>query len=550
MKVFVAIALALSVAPAPSQQQPQTPGTATIRGRVIDKDSGAPLVRAVVSLRAMSRNAVEQNFTNEEGVFEFRRVAAGPHELRASSGEYRVTHVSMSFPPSTRPGLRQPLIVKDGEERTDIVIALPRAYAISGRVTDEDGPPLANVAITLPRPSFGLGGYDGRPRTTDDTGAFRLYGLEPGRYTLCADARRGASFDSQSTRRLQYVRTCYPSAADESQATEVTLVQGDLDGVEIRLQRRPLFMISGRVVGSDGAPPDNAQIHLTRFEGNGASGTATKLQADGTFRISNVVPGSYEVSAQLGRTERSFEPDEREPQWGGVRFEVTTADIEGVIVTLKRGVTVKGSVVYEDPPQAPPSTPLRVMTRPGKSGTGNRPGPMPATVAEDGTFELKGLFGELFVDLGGSLPRGYMLKSVLYNGRDISYAPTEFDGDPAHQLQVVLTSRVAELSGLVTDDTGLPVAEVVVIHFPAESSRWKGFWGSRTSSSNTGRYRIPRLVAGEYFVAAVKATDLDSLTLPDDYDRLAAVAERITMLEQDRRTADLRLVSIPPRKRR
>ena len=552
MNLFVAVALGLSLAqmaPSPPQQAPSR-GTATIRGKVVDRESGAPLVRAVVSLRAISRNVLEQNFTNEDGAFEFRQLAAGPYELRASAGEHRVTHVSTSYPLPARPGLRPPLIIKDAEELTDIVIALPRAYAISGRVTDEDGNPLANVEVTLPSAAFNLGGYDWRPRTTDDNGAFRVYGVGPGRYTVCADPRRGASFDRQSNRRLQYVRTCYPAATEPSEATEVTVAQGDLDGVEIRMQRRPLFVISGQVVRPDGGPPDNAQIHVTRFEGAGASGTGTKLAADGSFRISNVVPGTYEVSAQLGRTERGFESDDREPQWGGVRLEVTTADVEGVIVTLKRGVTVKGTVVYEDPPQVSPSTSLRVMTRAAQSGTGNRPGGMPASVADDGSFELKDVFGELFVDISGPLPRGYTIKSVLYNGRNIAYTATEFDGDPAHQLQIVLTNRVAELSGLVLDDSGAPVEDAAIVYFPVEASRWKGFWRGRGASSKTGRYRIGQLVAGDYFVAAVKASDLDLLTLPDEYDRIAAVAERVTVLESDRRTADLRLVTIPPRKRK
>lgn len=549
MKALVAIVLGLSLMQAPTQQEPPSRGTATIRGRVIEKESGAPLARAVVSLRGMSRGVVEQNFTNDEGAFEFRQLAAGSYELRASAGEYRATHVSISYRPSTRPGLGPPLQLKDGEERTDIVVALPRAYAISGRVTDEDGTPLANVQITLPRTSFSTDAYDGRPRTTDDNGAFRLYGLGPGRYTICADAGRGPSFDRQSARRLRYVRTCHPSATDASEATEVPLVQGDVDGVEIRMQRRPLFIVAGHVVTADGTPPDNAQIHLTRIEGLGASGTGTRLAANGSFRVSDVVPGTYEVSAQFGRSERSFEPDERQPQWGGVRFDVTTADVDGIVVTLKRGAAVKGSVVYEDPPQAPPTGPVQVMARPANSSTGSRPQAMPATVADDGTFELKGLFGELTLYTGGSSPRGYVLKSVLYKGRDIAFIPTEFDGDPAHQIQVVLTSRTAILSGRVLDDTGAPAA-AMVIHFPADPLRRSGFprgWGS---SGEDGRYRIPQVIAGDYLIAAVKPADAESLTLPEDYDRLAAVAERVTVLENDRRTADLPLVSVPPRSRR
>ena len=549
MKTLATLALGVVLMQA-APPQPTAAGTAILRGTVIDKESGAPIVRAVVALRGMSRQGVMvQNLTDERGTFEFRQLAAGTYQLRASPGEYRATHVSMSYPTPTRPGVSEPLRIKDGEERTDIVIALPRAHVISGRVTDEAGSPLANVSISLPRSSFGSGPYDGRPRTTDDNGNFRVFGLGPGRYTLCADANRGVSFDQQSKRRLQYVRTCYPSATDQAEATEVSVVEGDVDGVEIRMQRRPLFLITGHVVTAAGAPPEGAQISLTRIEGNGASGTSTRLAADGSFRISNVVPGTYEVSAQLGRSERNFgEPDERETQWGGARFDVTTSDVEGVILTLKTGATVRGRLIYEDPPQDPPTGQLQVVARTAGPSS-NRPSAMPATVAEDGTFELKGLFGELIVSMSGSPQRGYVVKSVLYKGRDVAFVPTEFDSDPAQQIQVVLTSRTANLSGQVIDDAGAPVVASVIV-FPADPSRWKGFQRGYSSSAPNGRYRLTPQVAGEYFVAAVKSTDLDQLTLPDDFDRLAAVAERVTLLENDRRTADLRVVTVPPRSKR
>ena len=548
MKTLATLALGVVLMQA-APPQPIAPGTAILRGTVIDKESGAPIVRAVVALRGMSRQGVAvQNLTDERGTFEFRQLAAGPYQLRASAGEYRATHVSMSYPTPTRPGVSESLQVKDGEERTDIVIALPRAYAISGRVTDDNGSPLANVDIMLPRARFDGGSYFGS-RSTDDNGNFRLFGLGPGRYTVCADARRGPRFDQHSKRRLQYVRTCYPSATDQAEATEVSIVEGDVDGVEIRMQRRPLFFITGHVVTAAGAPPEGAQIHLTRYEGNGSSGTSTRLAADGSFRISNVVPGTYEVSTQLGRNERNFgEPDERETQWGGVRLDVTTSDVEGVIVTLKTGATVRGRLIYEDPPQDPPSGQIQVVARPAQSA-GNRPSAMPATVAEDGTFELKGLFGELIVTMSGSPQRGYLVKSVLYKGRDVASVPTDFDSDPAQQIQVVLTSRTANLSGQVLDDAGAPVVASVIV-FPADPSRWKGFQRAFSYSGTNGRYRLMPQVAGDYFLAAVKASELDQLVLPDDFDRLAAVAERVTLLENDRRTADLRVVTVPPRSKR
>ena len=176
-------------------------------------------------------------------------------------------------------------------------------------------------------------------------------------------------------------------------------------------------------------------------------------------------------------------------------------------------------------------------------------GPQRATVAEDGTFELKGLLGPVSLLLFQGIPRGYTLKSVLYRGADIANIAVEFDGDPAHPVEMVLTSRTAEVSGVVLDDQGKPVAGAWIMPFPADPARWKAFQGWRGPTSPQGRYRIPQLVSGEYLVVAISAEDQQALTLPDDYDRLAAIAQRVTVLENERRTADLTLSTIPPRKK-
>lgn len=526
---------------APSQS------TAVVRGKVVDKQSGAPIARAVVSLRPARGQQVQQNLTNQQGAFEFTNLPGGEYELRASAGEFRATHVPAVM--RGDPGGIGPLLqLADGEKREGIVLALPRALAISGRVTDEDGQPLANVEIT--RPTAGSGpGVMTRPRTTDDRGIFRVYGLPAGRHIVCATIQRGPSFDTKPQRQPQYVRTCYPSTTDPAQASEITLADQEVSNVEIRMQKHPSFVISGYVLSSTGGSPENAQIQIHRIERNSSYGSGTRLQAGGSFTISNVVAGTYEVSARVG-VEPGMTTDERESEWTSVRLEISSADVEGLVLQLKKAVSLKGRVVFEDPPPASPTVPLQVMVAYSGMGASRPPTPpQRATVAEDGTFELRGLFGPVSLLLfGQGVPRGYTLKSVLYKGADIRHMAVEFDGDPAHQVELVLTNRTAEVSGVVLDDHGKPAAGAWILHFPADPARWKAFQGSPARTSPQGRYRIPPLVAGEYLLVAVSAEDQRSLTLPDDFDRLAAIAQRVPVLENERRTADLPLAAVPPRK--
>ena len=541
----IAVVLALmtpqaTVTPRTSPSQ----GTAVVRGKVVDKQTGAPIARAVVSLRPTRNQETQQNLTNQQGMFEFRNLAAGEYELRASAGEYRATHVPTALRPgSGEMGTFVPLI--DGEKRDDIVVALQRALAISGRVTGEDGQPLANVEISLPSAARETAFL--RARTTDDRGMFRVYGLPAGRHVVCATVRRGPSFDAKPQRRPQYMRTCYPSVTDSALATEITLADQEIGGIEIQMQRQPSFVISGHVLTSSGNAPENAQVNINRVEGNSSSGTGTQLQRGGAFTISNVAPGTYEVSARIGRSSN----DERDAEWASMRLEVTSADVEGLVLQLKKGVNLKGRIAFEDPPQTAATQPLQVRVIFAGLGA-SRPSmdSQRAAVAEDGTFELKDLFGPVSLVLfGPGMPRGYTLKSVMYRGQDIRHMAVEFDGNPAHEVELVLTSRTAEVSGLVVDDQGKPAAGAWIIHFPADPVRWKSFQGSRSRTSPQGRYRIPQLVSGEYLVAAIPEEDHQALTLPGDYDRLAAIAQRVLVLENERRTADLQLSTVPPRKK-
>ena len=197
--------LAVLQPPQPAQAPPV--GTGVIKGSVIEKETGAPLPRALVMLRSTRTGREQQTLTDDRGRFEFTRLPSAPYDLRATPGDYRATHVFGGYV-SPSSGRWELLELRDGEERTNIVITLSRARAISGQVTDDAGNPLANVEIMLTTTQGHRIGFAGVPRRTDDRGMFRVHGIAAGRYRICAVANRGLPrlFDE-----LWIVRRCHRS---------------------------------------------------------------------------------------------------------------------------------------------------------------------------------------------------------------------------------------------------------------------------------------------------------------------------------------------------
>ena len=64
---------------------------------------------------------------------------------------------------------------------------------------------------------------------------------------------------------------------------------------------------------------------------------------------------------------------------------------------------------------------------------------------------------------------GWYLKAVLFDGEDVTDRGMEFTPGRAYEgLQIVLTRKTTDLSGLVTDDRNKPVLDATVVIFPAD----------------------------------------------------------------------------------
>ena len=524
--------------------------TAAVSGRVVEQESARPLPDVIVTIQAANGSGRREQATDADGQFAFSGVEPGTYALWARPDTHRSTHLAQAFGEATpleRGDTYPPakLIVKAGERPPSPEIVMMRALAIEGRVLDYWDEPMAYVSVAAARvetPQL-MNAVAG----TDDRGMYRLFGLAPGTYRVCARPERSPIPESAEPAR--YTRTCHPASIVEAQAADVVLTSRDAVNIDIRLQSLRSYTLTGTLLDSAGAPADNA--HVVAMLLDDESGSSYVRSKAGTFELTGVTPGHYLIVATIGGPET---PDDRRApararETGFASIDVTSGDVNGIAVTTSKDVALNGRVVFDGPPPSLAAKPLRFAVQTRRTGRGmwrlERP---PITPVGPGLeFELTGVDRQPLVIGVSGLPAGIALKSVQHDGRDITSVPTSFSsGAAASPLTIVLTTRVAEPSIRVVDDQGTAVARAYIVVFPADPARWPGGWSGTPAEG--GAATLPAMAPGEYLVTALSPVDFVVMSRnPDRIPDAAAVATPMTFGERDRKTYDLKLSKMPPR---
>ncbi len=168
---------------------------------------------------------------------------------------------------------------------------------------DEFGDPSVGTRVQVLRNRAEGGGRRllpvGMADQTDDTGAFRIYGLPPGEYYVAA-----------STGLIDAIKrdppVYYPGTMSFAEAQPITLGAGAEASADFQIiDVARAATVSGVVLTSSGAPAPGAMVNLssnTVSATPGAQGVAmlhADAGPDGTFSIQNVPPGPYTITAQL-----------------------------------------------------------------------------------------------------------------------------------------------------------------------------------------------------------------------------------------------------------
>lgn len=527
-----------SIAPGPpGAQQPPATGTGFIAGQVVDAATGRPVADATVTLLRLSvvvgagRGIVGPStvVTDPSGRYFFSGLPAGSYALRGERTGY--------VPPRT---LASGVEIGDGERVVDRRIRLVRSASITGMLRDTAGDPVVGTEVI----AFRRAVVNGRASLqsvvrgvkSDDRGMYRIPGLAPGDYLLCACLRDPIPFDplllttlasqplnlmSVAARALtvgadvvslddtlrMYAPTFHPNSSTVARAARVTVTPGEeKTGADITAELVRLTRVSGRVVGAE-SPVIASSIRLVPAADADAGLELTQIQpmlvqADGRFDFASVPPGQYrlivthrETGARgggptglaLGFTGgRAASPPPAPVAvagpgvtpppvlWANEAISVGDAGVRDLVVALAPTPVIAGRLELVGSAPAPTEQ-MFGRTTVLMQPVGGQPAfsPPVGPVSADRTFRVTGAMPGRYAVQSGNLPGYPTLKSVTLAGTDITDLPLEVAGKNLADL--VLTYVDAPLASIaisVAAPAGQRPDDEAILIFPTDKKYW------------------------------------------------------------------------------
>ncbi len=420
------------------------------------------------------------------------------------------------------------MALQPGEQKSGIEIRLSPQGAISGKVVDESGAPVANcfVRTLLPQSQGGRRSLVTRSGVaTNDRGEYWIQGLEKGRYYVAARCSGELEaphplMQARDPRRptLVYAQQFYPGVPDTNGATRLSVTPGtETQGVDFQVHRVSGVTLRVRVDAADPAvlQSGNVQVMLLppSLDPFGAPMLGAGLdRRTGEFRIRSVVPGSYVMIASTMGNGPLYQ--------ARLPLEIGATPPDPIHITLARASEMSGTLEVEgDNPPALEGLSVSV-TR-----LDNLPFPRPpqARVSKDGTFTLTGLTaGRWRLTVVGT----QYLKSLTMGGREVS--PYGFDLAPgtAGPIRILASTRTGQVHATVSTASGGQAISFLLV--PADPERLES-GVVRAGSASGGQTTMYGVVPGRYRLFAFAAAprwDLQQLT-----EVLGALASRGQLVE-------------------
>jgi hypothetical protein len=556
--VLAAAALSAQSLPSPSSgAQTSAPARAALSG-VVTKDPGSePVKKALIELIAESQSN-GGNYTAVTGVdgsFRIENIVPGRYRMFVERTGYR--EIDKHRPRSEG----RVLALAAGQEMKDLVIRLQAAAVIAGRVTDEDGDPMAEAQITVLRRTFVAGRSHWeqvRADRTNDLGEYRIPGLAAGSYFVSvtpppdfrslleassdvpAELRRNVAAASEVA--TAYQTTYYPGTRDRGQAAPIQLHGGDDFPVNFSLTPSPSLTIRGSVVN---LPPGSTATIMLQSRDFSVVLNGAEMRKDGSFEIRDVAPGGYTILATVDNAAA--------PMTARQSLQITSANVEGLKLAPQSGGSIRGHLRMEAGGAARPDPSQMFLLLRSADGDDDALSAFAmeesfstmAHVNADGSFEWKNVpAGHYSVQISdASAMPDWFLKSVAAghhaadSGFSVSSATT--------MLDLVASANGAVAEGVATNQKDEPVADAVVVAVPEARFRSRFDRYRKAVADQSGRFTLRGLPPGNYTLLAWESVDGEAYYSPEFLKSYEGQGKALSLGEGERKSLQIRAIAAP-----
>jgi protocatechuate 3,4-dioxygenase beta subunit len=518
-----------------------------LEGRVLKSTTGEPLRRVQVYLMRAEggRGQAYGTTTDESGRFALKEVVPGRYRLSADRNGYLRQEYGQRGP--NRPGTI--LNLEPGQHLKDVTMRLSPFSVIAGRVVDEAGEAAANVRVQALRESHERGRRRLVPAggaTTNDLGEYRIFGLAPGRYYLNAQSMQAwnmagvieqAPPGRTSNSEENYVSFYYPGVLDASQAQPIEVGPGgEVRGVDFRLMRGRTVWIRGRIVNSaTERPVRSAMVMLAPQDGRPGmpEGRAVVRDAEGSFEIRGVAPGSYKLTANL------FEEGKRYS--GSIPIQVGDSNLEGVELPIGVGLELPGTL-RADGAATFKAEGVLVLLESRQEGVASA-----ASVKPDGSFRLINVLPDQYSPLVRNLPEDYYVKSVRLGSLDVSETGLDLgSAGSGGRLEIVVSPSGGRVEGVVVNEKQQPVPGAIVALAPEFTRRGQTALFKSATADQEGRYSLRGIAPGQYKLFAWEDIEPGAFQDPAFLSQHESHGQSVRIDEGARQSAQLPVIPAPP----
>lgn len=403
---------------------------------------------------------------------------AGKFELQnLSPGTYRVEiNQNMGAGPHQSKTVR----VDAGQQVTTDFLLQPTA-AISGRVLDHKGEPVANASVFLVVRDYQhsqLRYIYSSMTKSDDEGHYSIMNVDAGRAYILEASNSSPDLNSSAhdpvdikLRKRTDIPTWYPEGDSPESGLVMSFAPGEhMQSVDIRLRESVSYCIDGVLLGPNG--PAALTYSLRELEpesdivgGSGFFATPPTASADahGQFRTCRLHPGLYRLQTfpAFEMTGPSF--------LGETEIAIQDKDAHNVRVIARPKLDVPGEIAWDGKaPDQPFEGKIAVSLEPlGRAYFSSEINGTHQEVSVPGIFQFSSmLMGDYLVRLR-HLPEGSYVKEVAYGGFSVLHSPLSVGARSGTGLHVVLARDGGTIQANVTDKDGNPVPDCNLVILPA-----------------------------------------------------------------------------------